>query len=60
MAILQPVASLVVQIRCRSTADAAKKRAPVYFDRNGVAWYRRNNANLMIPVADQTAPRCPE
>jgi hypothetical protein len=39
-----------------STADAAKKRAPVYFDRNGVAWYRRNNANLMIPVADQTLP----
>jgi hypothetical protein len=32
------------------------RRAPVYFDRNGMAWYRRNTNRAdqrMVPVADQ-------
>lgn len=38
--------------------DAAK-RAPVYFDRNGVAWYRRDSSRddrRIIPVADHNEP----
>jgi hypothetical protein len=34
----------------------ASRRAPIYFDRNGVAWYRRDSSNpdrVIIPVADQ-------